>query len=86
MELPVYKVGFTPTTPSVTGHHKLIGILGGVFPRVLHHYKVMVLPDGKARETIVHQHPHPRTGGSVDNLWGHTVGLPEGCGALRAQY
>ena len=59
MELPVYKVGFTPTTPSVTGHHKLIGILGGVFPRLLHHYKVMVLPDGKARETIVHQ---PRDG------------------------
>ena len=54
MELPVY-VGFTPTTPSVTGHHKFIGILGGVFPKVLHHYKVMVLCDWKAREAIVHQ-------------------------------
>jgi len=58
MELPVY-VGFTPTTPSVTGHRKFIGILGGVFPRVLHHYKAVVLPGRKARETIVHQ---PRDG------------------------
>lgn len=42
--------GFTPTTPSVTEHHKPTTRFWGALPRILHQYKVMLLP----RKTVVH--------------------------------